>query len=39
MASDTRQRLIDAAVARFYRDGFRNVVFDKFENVKDPTHK
>jgi branched-chain amino acid transport system substrate-binding protein len=19
-------------------DGFRNVVFDKFENVKDPTH-
>jgi branched-chain amino acid transport system substrate-binding protein len=20
-------------------DGFRNVVFDKFENVKDPTHK
>jgi AcrR family transcriptional regulator len=29
MPSDTRQRLIDAAVARFYRDGFRNVGIDQ----------
>jgi AcrR family transcriptional regulator len=28
MATDTRQRLIDAAKARFYRDGFRNVGID-----------
>jgi AcrR family transcriptional regulator len=28
MASDTRQRLIDAAKQRFYRDGFRNVGID-----------
>src|SRR5512134_878151 len=27
--STTRQRLIDAAVARFYRDGFRNVGLDQ----------
>lgn len=29
MPSDTRQRLIDAAVTRFYRDGFRNVGIDQ----------
>ncbi|HMP08474.1 MAG TPA: TetR/AcrR family transcriptional regulator [Lacipirellulaceae bacterium] len=29
MAADTRQRLIDAAVGRFYRDGFRNVGLDQ----------
>ncbi len=29
MPTDTRQRLIDAAVARFYRDGFRNVGIDQ----------
>ncbi|MCI0357312.1 MAG: TetR/AcrR family transcriptional regulator [Planctomycetaceae bacterium] len=29
MASDTRQRLIDAAIKRFYRDGFRNVGLDQ----------
>jgi AcrR family transcriptional regulator len=29
MATPTRQRLIDAAVARFYRDGFRNVGIDQ----------
>ncbi|GMV26823.1 MAG: hypothetical protein AMXMBFR58_28540 [Phycisphaerae bacterium] len=28
MATDTRQRLIDAARQRFYRDGFRNVGVD-----------
>ena len=28
MASDTRQRLINAAKVRFYRDGFRNVGID-----------
>jgi AcrR family transcriptional regulator len=28
VASDTRQRLIDAALKRFYRDGFRNVGLD-----------
>jgi AcrR family transcriptional regulator len=28
MASPTRQRLIDAAAKRFYRDGFRNVGID-----------
>jgi AcrR family transcriptional regulator len=28
MASDTRQRLINCAKARFYRDGFRNVGID-----------
>jgi AcrR family transcriptional regulator len=28
MATDTRQRLIDAAKDRFYRDGFRNVGID-----------
>jgi AcrR family transcriptional regulator len=29
LASDTRQRLIDAATKRFYRDGFRNVGLDQ----------
>ena len=29
MKSPTRQRLIDAAVRRFYRDGFRNVGIDQ----------
>lgn len=29
MASDTRQRLTEAAVQRFYRDGFRNVGIDQ----------
>ena len=29
MASDTRQRLIVAAMKRFYRDGFRNVGLDQ----------
>ena len=29
MASDTRQRLIDTATKRFYRDGFRNVGLDQ----------
>jgi AcrR family transcriptional regulator len=29
MASDTRQRLTEAAVHRFYRDGFRNVGIDQ----------
>lgn len=29
MASDTRQRLIDTAARRFYRDGFRNVGLDQ----------
>ena len=29
MQSPTRQRLIDAAVRRFYRDGFRNVGIDQ----------
>lgn len=29
MAAATRQRLIDAAVRRFYRDGFRNVGIDQ----------
>lgn len=29
MASDTRQRLIEAATKRFYRDGFRNVGIDQ----------
>ncbi len=29
MASDTRQRLVDAATKRFYRDGFRNVGLDQ----------
>lgn len=29
MASDTRARLTEAAVARFYRDGFRNVGIDQ----------
>jgi AcrR family transcriptional regulator len=29
MPSDTRQRLIDAAAARFYRDGFRGVGLDQ----------
>ncbi|HRJ48933.1 MAG: TetR family transcriptional regulator [Phycisphaeraceae bacterium] len=28
MATDTRQRLIEAAKSRFYRDGFRNVGID-----------
>ena len=28
MASPTRQRLVDAAKRRFYRDGFRNVGID-----------
>lgn len=29
MAAATRQRLIDAAIRRFYRDGFRNVGIDQ----------
>src|SRR4029077_6679894 len=29
MASTTRQRLTEAAVRRFYRDGFRNVGLDQ----------
>src|SRR3954469_6576750 len=29
MASKTRQRLVSAAVQRFYRDGFRNVGVDQ----------
>lgn len=29
MATPTRQRLIDAAITRFYRDGFRNVGIDQ----------
>jgi AcrR family transcriptional regulator len=29
MPADTRQRLIDAAMTRFYRDGFRNVGIDQ----------
>jgi AcrR family transcriptional regulator len=29
LASDTRQRLMDAAFTRFYRDGFRNVGIDQ----------
>jgi AcrR family transcriptional regulator len=29
LASDTRQRLIQAATKRFYRDGFRNVGLDQ----------
>lgn len=29
MAGATRQRLIDAAIRRFYRDGFRNVGIDQ----------
>jgi AcrR family transcriptional regulator len=29
LASDTRQRLMDAAFVRFYRDGFRNVGIDQ----------
>jgi len=29
MKTPTRQRLIDAAVRRFYRDGFRNVGIDQ----------
>jgi len=29
MAAATRERLIDAAVTRFYRDGFRNVGIDQ----------
>jgi AcrR family transcriptional regulator len=29
LASDTRQRLIDTATKRFYRDGFRNVGLDQ----------
>jgi AcrR family transcriptional regulator len=29
MPSETRQRLIDAAIKRFYRDGFRNVGIDQ----------
>ena len=29
MATDTRQRLMDAAFTRFYRDGFRNVGIDQ----------
>jgi AcrR family transcriptional regulator len=29
MASDTRSRLTEAAIARFYRDGFRNVGLDQ----------
>jgi AcrR family transcriptional regulator len=29
MPADTRQRLIEAAVRRFYRDGFRNVGIDQ----------
>src|SRR5436853_1752550 len=29
MSTPTRQRLFDAAVRRFYRDGFRNVGIDQ----------
>lgn len=29
MASETHQRLVDAAIKRFYRDGFRNVGIDQ----------
>ncbi|HZL89010.1 MAG TPA: TetR/AcrR family transcriptional regulator [Pirellulaceae bacterium] len=29
MPSDTRQRLVDTAMKRFYRDGFRNVGLDQ----------
>jgi len=29
MPSTTRQRLIEAALKRFYRDGFRNVGIDQ----------
>ncbi len=29
MATDTRQKLMDAAFTRFYRDGFRNVGIDQ----------
>src|SRR5262245_8323730 len=29
MSTPTRQRLIDAAIRRFYRDGFRNVGVDQ----------
>src|SRR5215471_3239500 len=29
MPSATRQRLVDAAIKRFYRDGFRNVGIDQ----------
>ena len=29
MATETRQRLIEAAIRRFYRDGFRNVGIDQ----------
>jgi AcrR family transcriptional regulator len=29
MASDTRTRLTEAAISRFYRDGFRNVGLDQ----------
>lgn len=29
MASDTRERLTEAAIGRFYRDGFRNVGIDQ----------
>jgi len=29
MATDTKNRLIDCAMRRFYRDGFRNVGFDQ----------
>jgi AcrR family transcriptional regulator len=29
MAAATRHRLIDAAIKRFYRDGFRNVGIDQ----------
>ena len=29
MATVTRQRLVEAAVRRFYRDGFRNVGIDQ----------
>lgn len=32
MAAATRQRLIDAGVRRFYRDGFRNVGIDQILN-------
>lgn len=32
MPSGTRQRLIDASIKRFYRDGFRNVGIDQILN-------
>jgi AcrR family transcriptional regulator len=32
MTSPTRQRLVDAAIRRFYRDGFRNVGIDQVLN-------